>query len=167
MLLSLIIPCFNEEENIPYVAKKLEKIIQKNLYEVILVDNGSKDKTLEKLNHFFKDFNNVRILSIPKNEGYGNGILKGLEIARGELLAWTHADMQTDPNDVLEGLKYFKEHSGKVFVKGTRYGRPLKDVFFTMIAEDPQTGANVTRAIAERLERTTRDLGAALAANKS
>jgi len=42
-----------------------------------------------------------------------------------------------------------------------------KDVFFTMIAEDPQTGANVTRAIAERLERTTRDLGAALAANKS
>ncbi len=67
------------------------------------------------------------------NQGYGYGILFGLRAAQGELLAWTHADMQTDPKDVLHDLAIFEQHKIKnLYVKGQRVKRPLADVFFTI-----------------------------------
>lgn len=73
----------------------------------------------------------MQIYLCKKNEGYGNGILAGLDVARGEILGWTHADLQTDPSDVLLGLDFFKKHGNDVFCKGRRYGRPKLDIFFT------------------------------------
>jgi hypothetical protein len=69
---------------------------------------------------------------VEKNQGYGYGILQGLHAAQGEILAWTHADMQTDPCDVLRGLALFELHGQDIFVKGSRYGRPIADVVFTV-----------------------------------
>ena len=68
------------------------------------------------------------------NQGYGHGILAGLATATGEILSWTHADMQTDLGDVLKGLDYFNSEANaeKLFVKGRRQERPLTDVFFTV-----------------------------------
>ena len=74
------------------------------------------------------------MVTINNNKGYGNGILEGLKVASGEILAWTHADLQADPADVLKGYQIFAS-SGRpeqLFVKGKRYGRRLIDVFFTM-----------------------------------
>ena len=133
MDLSLIIPCYNEEKNVPFLCEKLEILLEKNI-EVILVDNGSTDHTLQKIREFKNKnkSNNLKILSIYNNIGYGNGILAGLKVARGEILSWTHADMQTDPKDVLNGLKFFKNRNDKIFVKGLRNGRSLKDRLFTI-----------------------------------
>jgi len=69
---------------------------------------------------------------VPANQGYGFGILSGLHAAQGEILAWTHADLQTDPEDALRGLGLFNRHGDSIFVKGRRYGRPLADVAFTV-----------------------------------
>jgi len=57
-----------------------------------------------------------------------------LAAARGEILSWTHADMQTDLGDALKGLDFFNSESNseELFVKGRRQGRPLADVFFTV-----------------------------------
>ena len=70
---------------------------------------------------------------MPVNQGYGFGILSGLNHASGEIIGWTHADMQTDPLDVLESLKLFQqaENPERIFTKGWRYGRPVSDTFFT------------------------------------
>ena len=69
---------------------------------------------------------------MKENKGYGYGILKGLEHAKGEYLGWTHADSQTDPNDVLIGHKLLEnETASDIFLKGKRYGRPKSDLFFT------------------------------------
>ncbi len=70
---------------------------------------------------------------VAKNKGYGYGILSGLHVSSGGVLAWTHADMQTDPKDILEGLELFMESGNQenLFVKGRQYGRPFIDVFFT------------------------------------
>lgn len=130
MDISLVIPCFNEAKNLPLVFEKCACFGQVEGCEVILVDNGSFDDTQEVLSAFLPLFPHCRSVHVAKNQGYGFGILSGLKAAEGDILAWTHADMQTDPQDVLEGLKFFKA-GGDLFVKGKRYGRPFSDAFFS------------------------------------
>ena len=131
MHISLVIPCYNEEKNIPILSKKLNKLISNKSYEIIMVDNGSIDNTYNELKKFLNNFDNVKILKLDENKGYGNGILEGLKIAKGNILAWTHADIQTDPQDIITGIKFFNKDREKIYVKGLRYGRPLLDRFFT------------------------------------
>jgi len=127
---SLIIPCYNEAKNLPFLINRCEKLIEEFPMEVILVDNGSTDNS-EKIiaNHSV-----IKLVRVENNKGYGNGILEGLSNAKGEILAWTHADLQTDPNDMIKGLKYFlnADDQKTIFVKGTRRGRPIVDLFFTL-----------------------------------
>ncbi|WP_163770080.1 glycosyltransferase, partial [Proteus mirabilis] len=61
----------------------------------------------------------IRSVRVERNQGYGFGILSGLSQAKGRILAWTHADMQTDPADALAGLALFiQDPAQKLFVKG-------------------------------------------------
>ena len=132
MKLSLVIPCYNEEANLPLLIPRCAAITQTNDIEVILVDNGSVDATPYVLAELLLHTSGCRSVRVEKNQGYGFGILSGLYAAKGELLGWTHADMQTDPIDVLQGLELFEKYGHNIFVKGRRYGRPLVDVFFTV-----------------------------------
>lgn len=130
MFLSIIIPCFNEAENMPLLIEKCKKITAKNI-EIILVNNGSTDDSFNIITLLIKDLTYIKLINVKKNIGYGHGILKGLETARGDILGWTHADLQTDLNDVLLGFKFF-ENDNNIFVKGRRIKRPLKDIVFTI-----------------------------------
>ena len=131
MKLSLVIPCFNEGENIPLLIKRLKEVFNSTNNEVILVNNGSSDNTQEVIEKMIVNLENFKVIEIKKNIGYGNGILKGLEIANGDVLGWTHADMQTDPKDALKALKFFELSNKKIFVKGLRKGRSIFDKSFT------------------------------------
>lgn len=131
MKFSLIIPCYNEVANLPALLEHCKPILENPLFEVILVDNGSTDGSLEVLQNLLPSYPGCRILRIDKNRGYGFGILSGLKSAKGEILSWTHADSQTDPQDVLRGLELFERHGIDIFVKGQRFGRPLSDEIFT------------------------------------
>lgn len=131
MKLSLVIPCFNESENIPLLLERCRSVIQDGGTEVILVDNGSTDGTQAVLERMLPNFSGCRCVHLDVNQGYGYGILAGLRAARGDILGWTHADLQTDPQDVLAGLAFFGADPDLVFVKGRRYGRPTMDVLFT------------------------------------
>tara|TARA_B110000503_G_C7152301_1_gene415756 strand:- start:1418 stop:2110 length:693 start_codon:yes stop_codon:yes gene_type:complete len=130
MLFSIIIPCYNEAENMPLLIQKCKKITAKNI-EIILVNNGSIDDSFNIITRLIKGSANIKLINIKKNIGYGHGILKGLETARGDILGWTHADLQTDLNDVLLGFKFFKNNND-ILVKGRRIKRPLKDNLFTI-----------------------------------
>jgi len=131
MKFSLIIPCYNEAKNIPLLLERCRDIVDRKNIEVILVDNGSTDNTITVLKKMLPDFPGCRSVQVEKNNGYGFGILKGLEAAKGDVLGWTHADMQTDPQDALKGFEFFMRSQSDFFVKGKRYGRPLGDVLFT------------------------------------
>jgi glycosyltransferase involved in cell wall biosynthesis len=102
--------------------------------EIILVDNGSTDDSPTILAKLLENQSQIRTVRVENNQGYGYGILAGLREAKGKILAWTHADMQTDPADAIKGLEFFNQAKNyeKLFVKGKRYGRPLMDVFFTI-----------------------------------
>ena len=132
MKFSLVIPCYNEAANLPLLLDRCKVVAQQPEVEVILVDNGSTDNSPQVLKNLLPLFPGCRSVRVEKNQGYGFGILSGLRSAKGEILGWTHADMQTDPQDTLVGLDLFKQHGPKTFVKGRRYGRPIADVLFTV-----------------------------------
>lgn len=133
MKLSLIIPCYNEAANLPLLLDRCASLAGNHDIEVILVDNGSTDNSSEVLQSLLPNYPHCRSVRVPINQGYGYGILSGLRAATGELLAWTHADMQTDPKDVLRGMEIFvRQGSNDIYVKGQRIKRPLADVFFTI-----------------------------------
>ena len=131
MKLSIIIPCYNEELSISKLIDNCLKIINDDL-EILIVDNGSTDNTFETLNELMLPPNIIPI-RIEKNIGYGNGILIGLNQAKGEILSWTHADLQTDLSDILRGYTLYKNElfNKTCIVKGERKNRNLLDSFFT------------------------------------
>lgn len=129
---SLTIPCYNEAANLPALVGRIRATVDRPDVEVILVDNGSTDESPEVLASVLSEGGSIRTVRVPENQGYGFGILSGLAAARGNILGWTHADMQTDPADCLKGLALFEQAGGSdLFVKGQRYGRPVSDVLFT------------------------------------
>ena len=132
MMLSLVIPCYNESESLPTLIEKCQAIISENI-EIILVDNGSSDSTPEILGPFEKHNTGLRSTRVEQNIGYGNGILAGLKVAQGEILGWTHADLQADPADVLAAYQLYERSANpsNLFVKGVRTGRPVVDRIFT------------------------------------
>lgn len=132
MKLSLIIPCYNEAPNLPLLLECCKDVANQPGIEVVLVDNGSTDSTPAVLLSLLPSYPGCRTIRVDKNQGYGFGVLAGLATATGDILAWTHADMQTDPQDALRGLELFARHGEHIFVKGRRYGRPLVDVAFTI-----------------------------------
>jgi glycosyltransferase involved in cell wall biosynthesis len=132
---SIVVPCFNEEKNIPLILSSFEKHIgSRDNVEIILVNNGSTDNSLSLMSDLIPKYNFARLVQVDVNKGYGNGILKGLEIAQGEYLGWTHADMQADPYDILKGIESIQKNNypKNIFVKGTRKRRPFSDNFFTV-----------------------------------
>lgn len=132
MKFSLIIPCYNEAANLPLLLNRCFSVIKDSLTEVILVDNGSTDDSPNVLNKLLPQYPGCRSIRVEVNQGYGFGILSGLRSAQGEILGWTHADLQTDPQDTLTGLSLFNQYGPNIFVKGRRYGRPMGDVLFTI-----------------------------------
>lgn len=132
MRFSLVIPCYNEADNLPLLLERCKELAAAPDIEVIFVDNGSTDSTPDVLRSLLPKFPGSRSIRVEKNRGYGFGILFGLKAAEGEILGWTHADLQADPQDALSGLKVFEKHGEGVFVKGLRYGRPLMDDLFTV-----------------------------------
>jgi glycosyltransferase involved in cell wall biosynthesis len=133
---SLVIPCYNESENLENLVDRCKYLLnEKEDVEVVIVDNGSTDNSSEMLKDLLKNFKKERLRSIriEKNQGYGYGILIGLNECIGDILGWTHADLQADPVDFLNAISLINQaqDSNRVFIKGKRLGRPLRDVFFT------------------------------------
>ncbi|MFZ6765489.1 glycosyltransferase family 2 protein [Undibacterium sp. Di26W] len=132
MKFSLVIPCFNEAANLPLLLERCKQLTCHDGIEVILVDNGSTDNSSYVFAQLLPAYQGCRSIRVEKNMGYGFGILAGLREARGEIIGWTHADLQTDPFDVMEGLKLLDKYGPNIFVKGRRFGRPLGDVLFSV-----------------------------------
>lgn len=132
MNFSLIIPCYNEASNLPLLLARCREVTNRPGCEVILVDNGSSDESPAVLRELLPRYPACRSVRVKENRGYGFGILSGLQAAQGQILGWTHADMQTDPEDALRGLALFEQHGSHIFVKGRRYGRPLADAACTV-----------------------------------
>jgi glycosyltransferase involved in cell wall biosynthesis len=131
--LSIIVPCYNEEKNIPILVERFLKIKPDRLdTELILVDNGSTDNSNRLISQYTKEYSFIRMVHVRKNIGYGFGIWSGLKEANGEYLCWTHGDVQTDLYDTIRAYEIIKNENKSSFVKGSRKGRSISDTFFTL-----------------------------------
>ena len=133
---SLVIPCYNESDNLSILIDRCKILLDnREDIEVLLVNNGSTDNTHVVLKDLLRgvDQLNLRIVYICKNQGDGFGIVSGLKECNGDIIGWTHADLQTDPLDFIGAISIFENsnYSSDLFVKGNRINRPFKDVFFT------------------------------------
>lgn len=132
---SIVVPCYNEAKNLPALVERFAAIHDPGAdWELVLVNNGSTDDSAEVLERETKGRSFIRVVTVPSpNVGYGHGIVTGLRAARGEWLAWTHADGQTPPKDVLTAFELLLSSADpqRTFVKGRRKNRPVKDTLFT------------------------------------
>ena len=139
MKLSIIIPCYNEQDNIPHIIDQCQQALKKRgktSCEILLVNNGSTDNSAKIFNDAMKDLpadTVFKIVNVPINKGYGYGILAGLNQATGQVLAWTHADLQTDPLDVFTAFDTHQKtpNNALLVVKGKRKKRAFVESFFT------------------------------------
>ena len=105
--ISIVVPCYNEEESIPLfyeeVSKIVEKMKKKCEFEFVFVNDGSRDKTLEEFRKLAKKDKNVRYISFSRNFGKEAGMLAGLEAATGDYITTMDVDLQ-DPPELLEEM---------------------------------------------------------------
>jgi glycosyltransferase involved in cell wall biosynthesis len=134
-LLSVVLPCYNEQDNLPALFERLDKLAETNKHvEIILVNNGSTDNSAQIFNKELekRSTSYFRVVHVPVNKGYGFGILEGLRVAKAKVLSYTHADRQTDPLDVLKALEIFqKQNNPELLIKGFRKNRKAGEAFFS------------------------------------
>ena len=106
-LISLIIPCFNEEEMIPIFYKEVDKVSKKMNpdFEFIFIDDGSTDKTLSIIKGLRKKDDRVKYISFSKNFGKEAGMLAGLNKSKGDYIAIMDVDLQDPPSELINMYK--------------------------------------------------------------
>lgn len=123
-LISIVVPCFNEEESLPIFYKEICKIREKMKkehqadFEIILVDDGSKDRTLQIMRQLANEDSGIRYLSFSRNFGKESAIYAGLKNTTGDYIAMMDADLQDPPELLLEMYEVLE--SGEYDCAGTR-----------------------------------------------
>ncbi len=113
-MLSLVIPCYNEEENVENFYNETVKAFKGKIesYEFVFVDDGSKDKTLERLHKLVSEkTENIQVLSFSRNFGKESAIYAGLNNARGDYACIIDADLQQRPEVVVEMMDIITNNS--------------------------------------------------------
>lgn len=138
-MLSVVVPVFNEEESLRPFYRDLSKELKRlGKTEIIFVDDGSKDKSLQILKNLKKNDNRIRIFSFRRNQGKAEALTVGFQEARGNFIVTLDADLQDKPSEIQKLQK--KLSSGWDLVSGWREKRkdPIRKViaskFFNYIA---------------------------------
>jgi polyisoprenyl-phosphate glycosyltransferase len=129
-LLSVVIPCFNEEEVIAETVKRLQAFcsgLVELRVELIFVDDGSRDRTRELLRGFAAGDERIRVLGFARNFGHQIAVTAGIDAARGDAVVLIDADLQDPPEVVHEMVA--KWRAGYDVVYGTRIERPGESAF--------------------------------------
>jgi undecaprenyl-phosphate 4-deoxy-4-formamido-L-arabinose transferase len=128
---AVVIPVYNEEENLPALIQRLMPVMLGlgKSFEIIFIDDGSHDQSLQILKEFTKNFQ-VRIVELTKNYGQHAAIMAGFSITQADIIITMDADLQNPPEEIINLVKVMEE--GNYDVVGTiRKGR--KDSFFRIL----------------------------------
>ena len=121
--LSIVAPCYNEEDVIDIFLEKIFAVLQQlgRSYEIVFVNDGSKDNTLEILKQKAKEYASVRVITLSRNFGKEAALSAGLDMAHGEVVVPIDVDLQDPPELILEFVKKYEE--GYDVVVGKRIDR--------------------------------------------
>ena len=128
MTVSIVVPLYNEEENVEVLHERIMEVLTSNKidYEIIYVDDGSDDNTLQLLDALQSRHKNILVLSLRRNFGQTAAFAAGFDFARGDIVITMDGDLQNDPKDIPRLLDAIKDYD---LVSGWRKKR--KDPFIT------------------------------------
>lgn len=134
-LITVIVPCYNEQESLPYFYEEIIKIAKQmkdNNFEFLFINDGSKDKTLDVLKKLAKKDKRVRYVSFSRNFGKEAAMLAGLEYSKGDYVTLMDADLQDPPALLPEMYRIIKEEGYDCVGtrRVTRKGEPPIRSFF-------------------------------------
>ena len=122
--ISIVIPIYNEQDNIIQLIKEVRVALEKKInYEIVIVDDGSDDNTNKALNEIKKIKRNIIIIRHNKNYGQSIGLQTGIIKANNEYIVTLDGDGQNDPRDILKLIKSFDTKAGFMMVIGNRVNR--------------------------------------------
>jgi len=124
-MISVVVPIFNERDNIPLLYEKLCDVIGEE-DEIIFVDDGSNDGSYEMIKELHSSDKRVKCIRFSRNFGKTAALMAGFEEAKGEAIITMDGDLQNDPEDIPKILEMLKEYDA---VSGWRYDR--KDPFLS------------------------------------
>lgn len=137
-MMSVVVPCYNEQEAIPFFMEAIKKVMRKLpeiAFEIIFIDDGSKDNTLPIMRTLEKQYKYVRYISFSRNFGKEAAIYAGLEHVNGDYIAIMDVDLQ-DPPELIEKM-YAKLQEGEYDCiatrRATRKGEPPIRSFFAKL----------------------------------
>lgn len=134
MLLTIITPCYNEEETVNYFYDEVIKALNKiDLdYEILFVNDGSKDKTLEKCLELKKKNDKIKIINFSRNFGKEAAMLAGLKESKGDYVVIMDTDLQDPPSLLPQMLEYVQsgEYDSVATYRVSRKGEPPIRSFF-------------------------------------
>ena len=119
--ISIICPCYNEEEVIEYFLQSMTTILHKSQksYEIIFIDDGSKDKTLNVLIESKQKYANIRIIKLSRNFGKEIALTAGIDASLGQTVVPIDVDLQDPPELILDFIKKYEEGYDVVLGKRT------------------------------------------------
>lgn len=136
MKISIVIPCYNEQEAIPYFYREINKISKKlkEDFEFIFVNDGSKDNTLITIKRLSNKDKRIKYIDLSRNFGKEAAMLAGLEYSKGDLVAIMDADLQDPPELLPKMIYYIKKGYDSVGTRRvTRKGEPPIRSFFARL----------------------------------
>lgn len=122
-MLSIVIPLYNEEENVPLLSKGIEEVMAdiKDDYEVLCINDGSTDNTEDALNEVATKNTKFKIINLRRNSGQTAAMMAGIDFAKGDIIIPMDGDLQNDPKDIPKLLAKLEE--GFDVVSGWRKDR--------------------------------------------
>ena len=119
-IITIIIPAYNEEESLPKCLERVTKLIDKEKaynFEVLLVDDGSKDKTVDIIKKKREEDTRFNYVTFSRNFGKEIAIMAGMDYAKGDAVIFIDADLQDPPEVIPELIKYWEEGYDDVYAK--------------------------------------------------
>jgi len=123
--ISIVAPVYNEEGNLPILTSQLFGVLEPlgKTFEIIFVDDGSKDRSRQIIREMASKYPQIRLLGFKTNCGETAAGAAGLKGARGDIVITIDADLQNDPKDIPTMLEYLKEYD---MVTGWRQKRTIR-----------------------------------------
>ena len=118
--ISIIVPAFNEEESLPYLYERLNKLMDTNKnyeFEILFVNDGSKDKTIELIKEYRAKDSRYCYVDFSRNFGKEVAMIAGLDYATGDCVIFIDADLQDPPELIPELIKYWEEGYDDVYAR--------------------------------------------------
>ena len=124
--ISILVPCYNEEASLPLLYPELKELMDKTTnyqWEVLFINDGSKDNTLQILKELREKDNRICYVDLSRNFGKENAMLAGFDYVTGDCMVIMDADLQDPPSLIPQMIQYWEEGYEDVYAKRNNRGK--------------------------------------------